>query len=367
MRASKQIGIAAAGILALVAAYLLAWPVPVAPLAWDAPQNPGLIDPFEPNDRLQAATIISLGQHESPEDITGRDGWIYASTLGGKIIRMRSDGNDLQDFADTGGRPLGIAFDGDDRLIVANSQRGLQAVSPDGKVSTLLAEWPSGSPVYPNNVAVSGNGKIYFSEPSEKFAGNRFSDSYDASILAILEHGGDGRVFEFDPGSGRASVIMSGLTYANGVAISADDRFLLVSETAGYRVWRLWLAGPEQGNSEIILDNLPGFPDNISAGLNGRFWVGIVAPRNALIDRLSGQPWARKIILRLPRAIRPAAEKSSHLIGIDGNGVVLMNLQDTRAGYPSITGAYETRNALYLSSLFGNRLAKLDKASLVVH
>jgi hypothetical protein len=37
--------------------------------------------------------------------------------------------------------------------------------------------------------------------------------------------------------------------------------------------------------------------------------------------------------------LRPAAEDSSHLIGIDGNGVVLMNLQDTRATYPSITGA----------------------------
>jgi sugar lactone lactonase YvrE len=157
---------------------------------------------------------------------------------------------------------------------------------------------------------------------------------------------------------------MSGLNYANGVAISSDQAFLLISETAEYRIWRYSLDGPQRGQSEVILENLPGFPDNISAGLNDRFWVGLVAPRNAIVDRLSNRPWARKIILRLPRALRPAAEDSSHLIGIDGNGVVLMNLQDTRATYPSITGAYETRTALYLSSLFGDRMARLDKSTL---
>jgi sugar lactone lactonase YvrE len=220
--------------------------------------------------------------------------------------------------------------------------------------------------VYPNNVDVASNGKIYFSEPTRKFGGSKFADSYEASLLAIIEHSGEGRVLEFDPATGKVREILGGLTYANGVALSNDEQFLLISETAEYRIWRYWLNGPQSGNSEVILDSLPGFPDNISAGINDRFWLGLVAPRNTLIDKLSNQPWTRKILLRLPRAIRPAAEPSAHLIAIDGNGVVLMNLQDTRAGYAAITGAYESRNALYISSLFGNRLARLDKAALAV-
>ena len=115
-----------------------------------------------------------------------------------------------------------------------------------------------------------------------------------------------------------------------------------------------------------MLDNLPGFPDNIDNGLNDRFWIGLVAPRNDLIDKLSGQPWARKMILRLPQVLRPAAEKSSHVIGINGDGVVLMDLQDSHASYPYITGVHETRDALFLSSLFGSRLARLDKSALAV-
>jgi sugar lactone lactonase YvrE len=363
---AKRVSLAFAMVVFACVLYLLAWPVPVAPVAWDAPQNHGLVDPFEANDRLQAVTTFDLGQNVSPEDITGRDGWIYSSTLHGRIIRLRPDGSSLQVFAETGGRPLGIAFDDHGSLIVANAQLGLQSIAPDGQVSTILSEWPTGSRVYPNNVDVTGNGKIYFSEPTRKFGGSKFADSYDASVLAIVEHGGDGRVLEFDPATGVVREILSGLTYANGVALSNDEQFLLVNETAEYRIWRCWLEGPRSGQSEVILDSLPGFPDNISAGVNDRFWVGLVAPRNSLIDKLSNQPWARKILLRLPRSIRPAAEPSTHLIAIDGNGTVLMNLQDSRAGYAAITGAYETRNALYLSSLFGNRLARLDKAALAV-
>jgi sugar lactone lactonase YvrE len=362
----KRLAIAFSVGLVLLLTYLLTWPVPVSPVAWDAPGNAGLVDPFESNDRLAKAETIELGDHESPEDIAGRDGYVFASTLGGRIIRLRPDGTGLVVFAETGGRPLGLEFDNDGRLIVANSQLGLQSVSPDGKVTLLVGEWSPGLHVYPNDVAVSIDNKIYFTESSSKFSGRRFSDAYDASLLDIVEHGSHGRVFEHDPATGETRVIMSGLNYANGVAVSADQLFLLVAETANYRVQRYWLGGPNRGRSEVVLDNLPGFPDNIDTGLNERFWIGLVAPRNELIDKLSGQPWARKVILRLPQALRPAAEKSSHVIGVNGDGVVLMDLQDSRARFPSITGVHETRDALFLSSLFGNRLARLDKSALAV-
>ena len=123
----KRSAIVVAIGLALILTYLLTWPVPVSPVAWDAPRNAGLVDPFESNDRLAKAAIIDLGVHESPEDVTGRDGYVFASTLGGRIIRLRPDGTDLTVFAETGGRPLGIEFDSDGRLIVANSQLGLQS------------------------------------------------------------------------------------------------------------------------------------------------------------------------------------------------------------------------------------------------
>ena len=363
---SMQLALAGVvGLLALVLLYLLLWPVPIDPVSWDAPVDAGLVDPFEANDMLRKAQVFDLGDHEGPEDVAGGpDGLIYAATADGVIIRLRPDGSRVEVFAETGGRPLGIEFDAAGTLFVANSYLGIQKISANGQVEVLVDTYDGQRIEYADDVAVAANGKIYFSDASSKFGAYKSGGSYEASLLDILEHGGHGRIFEFDPATGKTIVIADGLNFANGVAVSDDQQYLLFNETAHYRVWRYWLNGPRAGQREIIIENLPGFPDNINNGLNGRFWVGLVAPRNKLLDDLSGKPWLRKVTQRLPAYFRPKAVPSSHVIGITGDGQVLMNLQDSAATVPALTGAYETRNAIWLSSLFGNHLARLDKDRL---
>ena len=357
---------AVVGLFALLLLYLLLWPVPIDPVSWDAPVDAGLVDPFASDDRLQRARIFDLGDHEGPEDVAGGpDGLIYAATAGGVIIRLKPDGSDIEVFAETGGRPLGIEFDRAGNLFVANATLGVQKVSPNGRVQVLVDTYDGQRIDYADDLAVAANGKIYFSDASSKFGASKSGGSYKASLLDILEHGGHGRIFEFDPDTGKTSVIADGLNFANGVAVSDDQQYLLFNETAHYRVWRYWLDGPRKGQREVVIENLPGFPDNINNGLQGRFWIGLVAPRNKLLDELSDKPWLRKVTQRLPAFLRPKAEPSSHIIGITGDGQVLMNLQDSAATVPALTGAYETRNAIWLSSLFGNRLARLDKDRLV--
>jgi sugar lactone lactonase YvrE len=353
------------GLLALLLLYLMLWPVPIDPVSWEAPVDNGLVDPFEANDMLRQARVFDLGDHEGPEDVAGGpDGLIYASTADGVIIRLRPDGSRVLVFAETGGRPLGIEFDAAGDLFVANAYLGIQKVSPDGHVEVLVDTYDGQRIEYADDLAVAVDGRIYFSDASSKFSALKSGGSYEASLLDLLEHGGHGRIFEFDPASGKTSVIVDGLNFANGVAISEDQQYLLFNETMHYRVWRYWLAGPRAGQREIIIENLPGFPDNINNGLNGRFWIGLVAPRNKLVDDLSDKPWLRKVLQRLPAFVRPKAEPSSHLIGITGDGLVLMNLQNSPATVPMLTGAYETRDAIWLSSLFGNRLARMDKDRL---
>lgn len=345
--------------------YLLFWPVPIDPLAWDAPQNAGLVDPFAPNDRLRKARLIDLGEHEGPEDVSAdRNGLIYTATVDGFIIRMQADGSNIEIFSEPGGRPLGIEFDTAGNLFVANSYLGLQKIGPDGSVEILVDSYDEQPITYADDVAVAANGMIYFSDASSKFGAMKSGGSYRASLLDILEHGGHGRVYRYEPNKDETTIVMDGLNFANGVAISEDQSYLLINETANYRVWRHWLSGPDAGKNEVIIDNLPGFPDNINNGRNGNYWIGLVAPRNQLLDDLAGLPWMRKVVQRLPASLRPKAEPSSHVISISGNGEVLMNLQDTAATVPSLTGVYETRDTLWLTSLFGNQLARLDKTEL---
>lgn len=343
--------------------YLLAWPVPIDPVAWQAPTDRGLVDPFASNYLLDAATAIDLGDHEGPEDATlGRDSLVYVTTAGGRVLRIRN--RRVEAFADAGGRPLGIEVDADGSLVVANAYLGLQRIDERGKVTKILDSVDGTTPIYPNNLAIAHDGKVYFTEASSKFGADKYRGSYNASLLDIMEHGGHGGVFVFDPMTDTSQQLLDDLNYANGIAISEDNSFLVIAETGNYRVLKHWLAGPLQGETEILLDNLPGFPDNLKTGKSGRFWMGFAAPRNALLDKLSDKPWLRKVVQRLPAAIRPKAVPASHVVAFNGTGEILMNMHDPNARFPTLTGVLETQRSLYLTTLFGHELPVIIKSDL---
>jgi len=352
-------------LVALVALYLLAWPVPVDPVAWNAPEDEGLTGAFSENKLLMAASSIDLGAHSGPEDVAlGRDGFLYATTHGGVILKISPSGRTVSGFAKPAGRPLGIEVLRDGSFIVANAYVGVQHISPTGNVTDLLTE-VNGQPLrFANDLALAEDGTIYFSEASTKFGADQYDGTLEGSLLDILEHGGNGQIIEFKPDTGVARIILDGLNFANGVAISDDQQYLLVAETGSYRILKHWLQGPNAGTTEVCIDNLPGFPDNINNGLNGRFWIGLAAPRNKLLDKYADRPFIREMLQRMPAYVRPKAVPSSHVFAINGDGVVLMDLQDPSARHPLMTGVLETRNALYLTTLVGSRLPWLDKQNL---
>lgn len=355
-RAALFAGLAVAGLVA----YLLAWPVPVDPVAWDPPGNRGFTGPFAVNHRLADLERLSLGDLHGAEDVAlDAEGRIYAATLEGWIVRLQPDGSDPQPWAETGGRPLGIDFAPDGRLIVADAYRGLLAISPAGAV-TVLAEAADGIPIrYADDVDVAADGRVFFSDASTKFGAARWGGTYPASLLDLMEHGPNGRFLVWDPDTRRATTLIDGLSFANGVAVSPDQSFVLVNETGEYRVLRYWLEGPRAGEWEPLVEELPGFPDNVSTGLDGRFWVALVSPRNALLDVMAGRPFVRKVVQRLPAFVRPRAVHYGHVFAVDARGRVTESLQDPAGAYPMVTGAVETPDHLYLGSLIAPTLARL--------
>jgi sugar lactone lactonase YvrE len=334
-------------------------------VAWKAPVNPGYTGPFARNELLKGLEILKIGAHHGPEDVAlDSQGRIYLSTHEGFIVRLAPDGANPEDWADTKGRPLGIDFDGAGNLIVADAYRGLLSISPEGKI-VELATVADGIPIrYADDVDCAADGKIYFSDASTKFGARESGGTMEGSLLDIMEHGGHGRLLVFDPATRQAKTLLGGLHFANGVAVSPDQNYLLINETGSYRVLRYWIAGPNKGKSEPIIENLPGFPDNISTGLEGRFWVALISPRNDLLDNLSGKPFLRKIIQRLPKFIRPKATAYGHIIAIDGSGKVLKDLQDPKTGYPQNTSVTESKEFLYLGSLTAPVAARLPKSKV---
>lgn len=350
-------------LIALLVVYLLTWPVPVDPEAWEAPPNPGYTGNFKANTRLSGIEKLPLAGLHGPEDIAiDAKGRIYAPTHEGIIVRLENSSAEPEKWADTGGRPLGIEFDTSGHLIVADGYRGLLSVAPNGEITTLATEADGRTIRYADDVDVAADGKIYFTDASAKFAPADFGGTLEASLVDIMEHGGHGRLLVHEPATGNTTTLVDGINFANGVAVSPDQRYVLVNETGSYRVLRYWLAGPEKGRVEPLIEALPGFPDNISTGMDGRFWVAFVSPRNPLLDKLSDKPLIRKMIQRIPAALRPAAGRYGHVIAIDETGRVIQNLQHPNPAVPLNTGVTETDKYLYIGSLAADFIPRLPKA-----
>lgn len=350
-------------LMILVLVYFLTWPTPVEPEPWYAPTAPGYTNEFAENDALAAIELIPLEQSHGPEDIAvGPNGYLYFPTHAGAIMRFLP-GEPAEVFTLTGGRPLGIEFDQDGSLLVADAYRGLLRVSPQGVVEILTTQ-AGGVPIrYADDVDVAADGRIYFSDASTKFGAEQYGGTLEASLLDIMEHGGHGRLLRFDPRTRQTEVLLNGLQFANGVVVSENSDYLLIVETGEYRVLKYWLEGPRKDFVEVIIDNLPGFPDNLNRNPQGSYWLGLVSPRNAILDQLSAYPRVRKMVQRLPAVLRPKAENYAHIIKLTGTGQVLESLQDPNSPYSQTTGAIEHQGELYISSLTAPAIAVLPYGS----
>src|SRR5438477_600147 len=97
----------------------------------------------------------------------------------------------------------------------------------------------------------------------------------------------DGRILRVDGLTEPGAALLEGLQFANGLALSADESFLVVAETGARRLTRCWLTGPTAGRAEPFAENLPGMPDNIwRAAPDGPIWVSLAGPRVPPLDLL---------------------------------------------------------------------------------
>ncbi|PTT24413.1 SMP-30/gluconolactonase/LRE family protein [Pseudomonas sp. HMWF021] len=345
-------------LIILVIAFLLLMPTKVQPVAWKPSAAPSLSDGvYAQNHRLKASKQIGPGDIDGPEALLLEGDYLITGLHDGRLIRTSLDGKQRQVLSDTGGRPLGLARHPNGLLVVADGVKGLLSLDAQGQLIPLATE-ANGVPFgFTDDVAIDKSGHYaYFSDASSRWG-------YGHDGEAIIEHGGDGRLLRYDFQTGKTSVLLDKLEFANGVTLGPDDAYVLVNETGAYRISRYWLSGPKAGTHDLFIDNLPGLPDNLAFNGSNRFWVALYAPRSALLDGTAGHPWLRKMIVRALTVLPKPVEKRGFVLGLDLEGKVIANLQDASSGnYSPITTAREYGDWLYLGSLKATHMARLPLA-----
>ena len=312
-------------------------------VVWQPAPFPGLQNEFEPNETLSRAKHILNGKGVGPEDIASDGlGWFYTGYADGRIVRFDSQGS-VEEFVNTGGRPLGMQFDARGNLIVADAYKGLLSVNSNKNIQVLTDSVDGVKLKFTDDLDIADDGTIWFSDASRNF-------NFETNFYNFLEGSATGRLLSYSPNSQKTTVHIDNLFFANGVALGPQDEFVLVNETGTGRIHRLWLKGEEKGQRDIFYDGLAGNPDNLSFNGVDTFWVALPAVRLKVIEDLASKPFVRTILAGLPLSLLLAGNHYGFVIGLDLDGKLKHNFQDPKGHCSSITSVNQFEGYLFLGS-----------------
>ncbi|MVM30164.1 hypothetical protein GO755_08975 [Spirosoma sp. HMF4905] len=335
------------------------------PQAWSPSPKPAFAGTTALNEELSTSKKVSIDGWYGPEDIVfDQSGNLYCGVhisstdfTDGRILKIDTSGK-VEIYYNSRSWVSGLHFDATGNLIALSHKEGLIRISPDKKVTLLANKDENGKPfLIPNGLDIASDGKIYFSNTSDKSA---YTIPYGRKV--ILEVNPIGGFYCYDPKSGKVNTLLEGTYFGNGVVLSKDESYVLLVETSKYRVLKYWLKGKKVGQTETFIDNLPGFPNGISIREDGSYWLGFSTKRTDALDKIHSKPGIKKLVYALPNFLQPKAEKFGMIMNISADGKILHSLFDTQGTILSEAGAVKEQNGyLYIG---GDVLSHIRKYQL---
>ena len=263
---------------------------------------------------------IAVGDVNGPEAIAfDGNGLMDTANEDGRIIVLNRDGSNPQDYAQTGGRPLGLKFDLQGNLIVADAFQGLLSIDTTGQITVLSTSFAGVPFMLTDDLDIGSDGTIYFSDAS--------------SLNSLGNHTNDwgqpnGRLLSYNPNTDVTNLLLDNLYFANGVALSHDESYLLVNESAVNHIRRYWLTGPNSGQTDVFsnVNQFQGLPDNITYNDDSLFWV---------------------------------ATFFGPVIALDNNGQIVYQLNFNSNLLTENTSAIQYNDTLYLGTLHDSLIGKI--------
>lgn len=277
------------------------------------------------------------------EDVEpGPDGNLYTSLADGRIM-MRTPQGAWLDVANTGGRPLGLAFGPEGHLFVADALRGLLRWDGQDWEVWLADRSESGPLVFTDDLTVLKDGRIILTDASLRHG-------YGDHMMSFLEADQTGRILSVTA-PGEYSVLAEGLAFINGVDHDPETGTVYVNETWAGRIWTL---NPDSSAMSVLVDGLPGYPDNLDFDpASGLIWSALPSLRSAELDALHGKPLLKRLVWRLLQinGLPDLPDRPPLAVAVTPQGEVRHIVQGPVSPADGVTGVTVWNGELWMSGL----------------
>lgn len=185
-------------------------------------------------------TLIARDLPGAEGPVFDRDGRFFMVVPDrGLVVRVTDEGQVIT-FADTGGIPAGLQCDRENHLWLADMKLGILRLSPQGDIEPVVTQFEGGPIRGCNDLYFDSQANLYFTAPA--------GSSADKPVGEVFCRRANGEVVRLD----------QGYQFCNGIAVTADDRQLIVAETRTKSLWAFDIEAPGVVANKRLWARLPG-------------------------------------------------------------------------------------------------------------
>ena len=286
---------------------------------------PTLDGAYVPNNRLEELPAIGPDLVRPDDVAVGAQGEVFVSSLN-RLLRLSGPDLREQSVVATFEAPItALTRQSDATLAVAINGAGVRRIGADGSVAASVEE--AGGTRLRCVTAIAEDplhGGLYLA------VGSTRHDAEDW-VVDLMECNRAGMLAYWPRGAATAEVLQSNLAYPNGLEVTDGGQSVLFTESWAHTLLRYRRGNNGRGSTELLIDNMPGYPARIAPASRGGHWLALFALRTQLIELVLREPEFRREMMRCvdPELwIRPALRATgSYLEPLQGGGIKKLGIR----------------------------------------
>ncbi|GAA2157530.1 MULTISPECIES: SMP-30/gluconolactonase/LRE family protein [Glycomyces] len=192
---------------------------------------------------------------------------LFSDIPNDRIMRWDETDGSVSVFRSPAGYTNGHTLDRQGRLVsCSHGERRVERTELDGSVTVLADRWEGKRFNSPNDVVVSSDGAVWFTDPpygiTSDYEGHRSEPEID-----------DCHVYRVDPASGAVERVADDFQRPNGLAFSPDESVLYIADTPGGHIRRFDVDGGKLTGGEVFAETPGGGFDGLRVDVEGRVWA----------------------------------------------------------------------------------------------